>query len=325
MALIICSECGKEYSDRANACPNCACPNPRADYTNSSTSESNTKTRYKFRPIIITIIIIALFAVVIGYVHKVNLYNSGLDALYVGDYSTARNCLEDLNFKDSELVMNDISFLADLEEIIRVEISYDSDLEYIMNSASDNISKLRKYKSVEFYTDDLDSMVDQYIEGLERITNALEYESTASIQYELLAGKYYCDYVVVTLHDCIGFMKNSSKYAETYTDIISQEKALLTAYEELNEKGHIVTQDGEFWTGTVKLYLRNDTEYKFDQTYVFNFYNYNNDTFLETVTVDVLGIEPYAEYTVCIDVPLSAQSGYSVDYSYYVLNIDIPD
>lgn len=27
MALIKCPECGKEFSDKANACPNCACPN----------------------------------------------------------------------------------------------------------------------------------------------------------------------------------------------------------------------------------------------------------------------------------------------------------
>ena len=26
MALIICSECGKEFSDKAAACPNCGCP-----------------------------------------------------------------------------------------------------------------------------------------------------------------------------------------------------------------------------------------------------------------------------------------------------------
>lgn len=26
MALIICTECGKEYSDRARTCPNCGCP-----------------------------------------------------------------------------------------------------------------------------------------------------------------------------------------------------------------------------------------------------------------------------------------------------------
>lgn len=28
MALIICEECGKEYSDKAGACPNCGCPTP---------------------------------------------------------------------------------------------------------------------------------------------------------------------------------------------------------------------------------------------------------------------------------------------------------
>lgn len=27
MALIICNECEKEYSDQAESCPNCACPN----------------------------------------------------------------------------------------------------------------------------------------------------------------------------------------------------------------------------------------------------------------------------------------------------------
>lgn len=26
MALMVCSECGKEYSDKAAACPNCGCP-----------------------------------------------------------------------------------------------------------------------------------------------------------------------------------------------------------------------------------------------------------------------------------------------------------
>ena len=26
MALIKCSECGKEFSDKASACPNCGCP-----------------------------------------------------------------------------------------------------------------------------------------------------------------------------------------------------------------------------------------------------------------------------------------------------------
>ena len=37
MALIKCTECGKEFSDKASACPNCGCPtsemniNPKED------------------------------------------------------------------------------------------------------------------------------------------------------------------------------------------------------------------------------------------------------------------------------------------------------
>lgn len=321
MSLITCSECGYQYSDRANSCPNCACPNPCADYTNPST----TKSRFNHRPFIKFIVILALSVVVIGYIYKIYMYHSGLNAMGIGDYSTARNYLEELNYKDSKLIMNDISFLEDLEEIIRVEISYDSDIEYIMNSASNNISKLRQYKSVEFYTDSLDSMVDHYIDGLERIIDALEYESAASIQYELLAGKYYCDCVIVSLHDDLGFMQSSSQYSKVYKDIISKDDAMLTALVKLSEKGHVATQDGEFLDSQVTLYLKNDTEYQFDQTYIFHFYNYNGNQLLDTVTVDVLGIEPYTEYTVCIDVPQAALSGYSVNYSYYVSDVEIPD
>lgn len=29
MALIKCEDCGKEFSDKASACPNCGCPNEK--------------------------------------------------------------------------------------------------------------------------------------------------------------------------------------------------------------------------------------------------------------------------------------------------------
>lgn len=325
MALIICSECGKEYSDRADACPNCACPSPRADCSQSSARESTTKNRYTFRSIIIPLIIFALLAVAIKYMYKSYLHSSGLNAMHVGDYSTARDYLEELNYEDSELILNDISFLEDLEEIVNEEISSGSEIEHIMNTAENNLKKIQKYKATEFYTDGLSRMVNQYIEGLEKIISAFDMEAVISAQYETLLGKYYCDFVVVELHDKLGFMQNSPEYAQVYTDIIPEEEALLTAFQELSEKGNVVTKDGDFWSGTVKLYLRNDTEYKFDQTYQFDFYNYKGDTFLESVTVDVLGIEPYAEYTVSINVPWSALNGYSVNYSYYFLDITIPD
>lgn len=42
MALIKCMECGKEYSDRASACPNCGCPKPTDEefgYTGATRTE----------------------------------------------------------------------------------------------------------------------------------------------------------------------------------------------------------------------------------------------------------------------------------------------
>lgn len=39
MALIKCSECGKEYSNLAQACPNCGCPT-RNDTNNKTTAKS---------------------------------------------------------------------------------------------------------------------------------------------------------------------------------------------------------------------------------------------------------------------------------------------
>ena len=43
--LIVCEECGKEYSDRASACPNCACPTPvktqqKQDYSSNNCAKS---------------------------------------------------------------------------------------------------------------------------------------------------------------------------------------------------------------------------------------------------------------------------------------------
>lgn len=42
MALIICSECGKEFSDKAYECPNCGCP------TKEMIKKGNTKQEKKY-------------------------------------------------------------------------------------------------------------------------------------------------------------------------------------------------------------------------------------------------------------------------------------
>lgn len=57
MALIKCSECGKEFSDKASACPNCACPNKK-NKTNDLKISSNKKNYLIIGGIIVLVLII---------------------------------------------------------------------------------------------------------------------------------------------------------------------------------------------------------------------------------------------------------------------------
>lgn len=323
MAMIICPECGKEYSDRADACPNCACPAPHVGNTGVS-GNAISPPKVKKRSIIPFIISITLLAVGAWYAYRIWSYHSGLDAMYSGNYSTARKRLEGLDYNDSNWVLNDVSFLEAMETLVREEISLGYDgTDTTAEEASQTLKEIRKYQALEFHTNGLDSIIEQYIEGLERIVNAYDYDSASAVQFELLAGKYYCDQVIVSLHENLGFMQNSTVYDRVYTNILSEEEAYLTALSDLAESGHIEVKDGDFWNSTIKLYLRNDTDYKYEQIYIFNFCRYNSDELLDSITTDTLEIEAHSEYTVSIDVPQSARSGYTVNYSYYILDVDI--
>ncbi len=86
MALIKCSECGKEFSDKASACPNCACPvldiNTKKEHKQIKEKEIIRATfNYSFLDII-KIIFIALAVLVILMVisFSTNLYS---DMLYL--------------------------------------------------------------------------------------------------------------------------------------------------------------------------------------------------------------------------------------------------
>ena len=324
MALIICPECGKEYSDRADACPNCACPAPHVGRAEVSGNVKSLQKAKKKQSIIPTIILIALLAIGAWYAYRICSYHNGLNAMYSGDYSTARKRMEGLDYSDSNWVLNDISFFEDMERLVRegISLGYDG-TDITADGASQTLEKIRKYQALEFHTDGLNSIVDQYAEGLERIVNGYNYDSANAVQFELLAGKYYCDQVIVSLHENLGFMRNSAVYDRVYTGILSKEEAYLTALSDLAEGGHVEVKDGDFWSNTIKLYLQNDTDYKYEQVYIFEFCRYNSDELLDSVTTDTLEVEPHSEYTVSIDVPQSARSGYSVNYSYYILDVDI--
>ena len=109
MALIICPECGKEYSDLASACPNCACPTSRPVRTVPSSdvpSHVETSRKHGYGSLLAVLISVALVAVGAWYIYRVQSYNNGLSAMYNGEYSAARSYLDGINYKDSNLVLN---------------------------------------------------------------------------------------------------------------------------------------------------------------------------------------------------------------------------
>ena len=72
MALIKCTECGKEFSDKANACPNCGCPISEIIETKEEVIENPVVTQPKKEKnkknskIIIIILCIIIFSIVIA-------------------------------------------------------------------------------------------------------------------------------------------------------------------------------------------------------------------------------------------------------------------
>ena len=66
MALIKCSECGKEASDKANACPNCGAP-IKEDPIKKEINAGINVTKKLAIVLIIVLSLIILFAFIFGY------------------------------------------------------------------------------------------------------------------------------------------------------------------------------------------------------------------------------------------------------------------
>lgn len=86
--LIICSECGKEYSDQAKSCPHCGAITSRNKYI-SNNSESNYKQWKNKHPFLAWSIAIIAIVVGIWLMHqafegsaKNAAYNAGYKSVY---------------------------------------------------------------------------------------------------------------------------------------------------------------------------------------------------------------------------------------------------
>ena len=61
MALIKCPECGKEFSDKASACPNCGCPTSEINTSSNSNNSSEDELSSIWSTIPSTILVLKSF------------------------------------------------------------------------------------------------------------------------------------------------------------------------------------------------------------------------------------------------------------------------
>ncbi len=330
MALIICPECKKEYSDRAAACPNCGCPTNTSASPAGNNSHTFISEPPKQQKSLKGIIILALSLILCGtlgyYLYKSLSYSSGESALYSGDYAAARGYLQGLNFQSSEKMLVDCSFLEELEKSVERDIELledDSDEILSLEKIEDDIETFKAYKKADFYTEKLYSLYDRYLTALKRQRDAFDevFSNPLTFEYEILAGTAQCHEVLITLNNGIGFMNSNPDFKTYIADRIEKKYDFLARINELQQSGHIDTKETTCNFVSVTRYLRNDTNYISDQIFYFDFYNYAGDTFLERVEVEVKDVPANAEYTVKCDIPRSAKNGYTVQYNQYYTDI----
>ena len=306
-----CTNCGQEIQAGAKFCENCGTP------TNNDVHHESSKRKIVYE---IGILVLALILATSGYYTiKSGKLKVGKNALYSGDYITARKNLEDLHYLNSDALMIDCAFLEDLagstKHMMAAEEEDDYDVEMSLKEAW---AKLKDYRYVTFSDIRLQSYAPEYLKSLERQINAFKNadpNDLLTFEWEISAGAVRCEEILVYLNQQIGFLSEDLEFDEKYVKALASEQADLNALYDLIEHGQDETKDAYCGSKYVERYLVNNTDYSADALFIFNFYEYESDSYIESVTVEMSGIEAHQEYTVRCDLPASVRNGYTVYYT----------
>jgi hypothetical protein len=147
MALIQCPECGKEFSDKAAACPNCGCPTEEAIvilnennyYSNYIDEENNSKPKESgFGKIPLILVIIGILVLIFIFFN----YANQKEPEYKKDIAMTTTTDTDTYTSPDVGYDEDISGLVTDYESIQEDYSYDS---------SETIGQRNALKSAESY------------------------------------------------------------------------------------------------------------------------------------------------------------------------------
>lgn len=300
MALIKCSECGKEFSDKAPACPNCGCPTSEilkkydatkrteGTQTDNIKSTRDSKTKGKVIAIIIGVILIAT---IIGTIltNESRQYKKANKLMEDKQYTEAMNLYQKLgNYRESEVLAEeckeqltvDASFIRDLASALSLrwdkvneedEMDDYDEVDASYEYCQIELDRIEKYDNEIFENKDLQKCAKLYIEYLRKAQNATKYYTIDYDHYENIWDDVYEKRIMLlqTFVQEYG-LEVDEQHKSDLEDIMSdasaatEKKSVLDSIESMCD-GFKVNCSKDKWGNTsYKIVMNNITELDFE-------------------------------------------------------------
>ena len=221
MALIKCPECGKEFSDKATACPNCGCPVEKIKSVPQAKENDQLIFKEKHtcnKKIVVFCIVLAIAATVVVIFATSNnrKYNQAIAYMEDENYQDAQEIFTELGtYKDSvdqkkkceEAMVVDSQYLRDMakglmarwDQIDIDEANGDSeDVGKCYSSYCDiELKYIENYEDVKFRNSSLEADVKDYIELVRQAKDAAQFYTVDYTKYSYEWNEVYEKRVVL--------------------------------------------------------------------------------------------------------------------------------
>ncbi len=193
----------------------------------------------------------------------------------------------------------DNEFLSTIEESItwRMENSGSTSESTLVNT---ELAYLSKYTDETFSDENLKTLADKYIEGLNIQDEALEQEKYCDYQILWQEGRVYRFEVLSDLYNSYSFMSDNAEFIGTYVSDLEYEQNLYKAYTTIEEDIDTQVPDLDYYLYdeyTIKFTLVNNTDYTFSSTFEINITD-GDSTILENGEAYVDSVKPGQSYVV---------------------------
>ncbi|MDO4466870.1 MAG: FxLYD domain-containing protein [Bacillota bacterium] len=306
MALIKCTECGKEFSDKADACPNCGCPkddilkelkqneiqNEVEKQVEPAKEEVSEKKPTKLKFALIAVVIVVVFG--IGYYAATGNsrnYAKAQELIQAEDFSGAKTILEELgDYEDSKELLKNVNYQLSTDGTFIREMSkglmerWDKNEEYKGKEESSvlleeycqvELDRVEKYYDKKFDDEKLGILAQAYIDSLKDAKEAAKQYAVNYVAYSENWLKAYGDrtMAIVQIVEDYGLTVDEA-YEKTLQELVTSGKSedknrrFKKTVLEMCEGFTVKSSTDEWGYSTYKVEMKNTTDVTFEYFYI---------------------------------------------------------